>query len=205
MTPRTPPSPLNLRIVRPFFQRLRSISMKNTRTSSIYSIGCIVPAFAVICKPSQRVVRRKAKYQILLDNPFVHGFVPTLFVLFCSNQGVVQRSYNAFAVRVQDSVPPAPGRGVEGAGGTGAGTRTIIPAGKTTEGTLCIELRIRLHQDGTMSKLLENLANVRPSFLCTDVPTWYNICWTHSTVDVDLYWLVSSRGELCTSSRAQLR
>eukprot|EP00904_Undaria_pinnatifida_P011028 jgi/Undpi1/7055/HiC_scaffold_21.g09529.m1 len=76
-----------------------------------------------------------------------------------TRKGVVQRSYNAFAVRVQESLASTPRRGVKVAGSTAAGTRTVVPAGKTTEGTLCIELRIRLHQDGTMSKLLENLAN----------------------------------------------
>eukprot|EP00904_Undaria_pinnatifida_P011027 jgi/Undpi1/7054/HiC_scaffold_21.g09528.m1 len=85
------------------------------------------------------------------------------YIFSCPGQaqamGVVQRSYNAFAVKVQDSPASTSSRGVKRAGSTEAGTRTVIPAGKTTEGPLCIELRIRLHQDGTMSNLLEALAN----------------------------------------------
>lgn len=81
----------------------------------------------------------------------------------------MQRAYNAFAVRVQDTEPPTPGGGVRGGGGTGAGTRRIVPAGETAEGMLCIEMRIRLYHDGAMSKLLEKLANVG----CN---SWYILC-----------------------------
>eukprot|EP00904_Undaria_pinnatifida_P011031 jgi/Undpi1/7058/HiC_scaffold_21.g09532.m1 len=86
------------------------------------------------------------------------------YIFSCPGQaqalGVVQRSYNAFPVRVQDTLASTTSRGVTGAGArAGSGTRTVTPAGETTEGTLCIELRIRLHRDGTMSKLLDNLAN----------------------------------------------
>ena len=39
--------------------------------------------------------------------------------------------------------------------------RKVVPASKTTEGALCIELRIRAYHDGAMSKLLEKLSKVR--------------------------------------------
>lgn len=84
-------------------------------------------------------------------------------------QGVVQRSYNAYAVRVQDTNPSnhpqTPGGGL-GLGGLthgldkGRGTLKVIPANQTTEGILCIEMRIRLYHDGAMSKILEKLAKV---------------------------------------------
>lgn len=64
-------------------------------------------------------------------------------------------------MRVLDSQASTPGGGVRGGGGTGSGTRTITPAGQSSEGVLCIEMRIRLYPDGAMSKLLEKLANVR--------------------------------------------
>ena len=58
---------------------------------------------------------------------------------------VVQRSYNAFAVRVQ-------GKKDEG--------RLVVPASETTEGDLCVEMRIRLYSDGLMSNLLSQLIKV---------------------------------------------
>ena len=59
---------------------------------------------------------------------------------------MVQRSYNAFAVRVQ---------GQEGV------DRRVVPAGETGEGELCIEMRIRLYSDGLMSSQLSRLIKVR--------------------------------------------
>lgn len=38
--------------------------------------------------------------------------------------------------------------------------RKVVPAAETTEGVLCIELRIKMHHDGAMSKLLEKLSKV---------------------------------------------
>ena len=61
-------------------------------------------------------------------------------------QTLVQRSYNAFAVRVQAEW----GR-----------ERRVVPAEETDEGDLCIEMRIRLHSDGLMSNLLSQLIKVR--------------------------------------------
>ena len=61
-------------------------------------------------------------------------------------QTMVQRSYNAFAVRVQAE------RGRE---------RRVVPASETDEGDLCIEMRIRLKSDGLMSNLLSQLIKVR--------------------------------------------
>lgn len=58
----------------------------------------------------------------------------------------MQRSYNAFAVRVQ---------GEEGS------ERRIVPASETDEGELCIEMRIRLYPDGLMSGVLLRLIKVR--------------------------------------------
>ena len=58
----------------------------------------------------------------------------------------MQRSYNAFAVRVQ---------GEEGT------KRRVVPANETDEGELCIEMRIRLYPDGLMSSLLLQLIKVR--------------------------------------------
>lgn len=89
----------------------------------------------------------------------------SVFFCFVLLQGVIQRSYNAYAVRVRDTNPvPTPGRGfgglVQGAD-KGGGTLKIVPANETTHGVLCIEMRIRLYSDGAMSKLLENLAKVR--------------------------------------------
>ena len=59
---------------------------------------------------------------------------------------VVQRSYNAFAVRVQAE---------------GGRERRVVPARETDEGDLCIEMRIRLHNNGLMSNLLSQLIKVR--------------------------------------------
>lgn len=67
-------------------------------------------------------------------------------------------------MRVLDSqASTTPGGGIKagGGGGAGAGTLTVVPAGQSTEGILCIEMRIRIYHDGAMSKLLEKLANVR--------------------------------------------
>ncbi|CAM9738875.1 unnamed protein product, partial [Ectocarpus fasciculatus] len=77
--------------------------------------------------------------------------------------GVIQRSYNAYAVRVRDTNPtPAAGGmimgGLSHGSDKGAGTLKVIPANQTTDGVLCIEMRIRLYHDGAMSKLLERLA-----------------------------------------------
>lgn len=38
--------------------------------------------------------------------------------------------------------------------------RKVVPAAQTTEGVLCIELRIKMYHDGAMSKLLEKLSKV---------------------------------------------
>ncbi|CAM9152625.1 unnamed protein product [Ectocarpus sp. 12 AP-2014] len=76
--------------------------------------------------------------------------------------GVVQRSYNAYAVRVQDTsgslTPGAMMGGLSQGSDKGSGTLKVVPAGETKAGVLCIEMRIRLYTDGAMSKLLENLA-----------------------------------------------
>lgn len=77
------------------------------------------------------------------------------------SQGVIQRPYNAFAVRVLDSEPPEPGRSSTRGGGLGVGTRKVVPATQTNEGALCIEMRIKLYPYGAMSKVLDKLANVR--------------------------------------------
>ncbi|CAN0232152.1 unnamed protein product, partial [Ectocarpus sp. 12 AP-2014] len=45
---------------------------------------------------------------------------------------VVQRAYNAFAVRVLDE----------------EGKRRVVPALESSEGVLCVEMRIRLYPDG---------------------------------------------------------
>ena len=58
----------------------------------------------------------------------------------------MQRSYNAFAVRLQ------------GEKGT---KRRAVPAIETDEGELCIEMRIKLYPDGPMSNLLLQLIKVR--------------------------------------------
>lgn len=80
-------------------------------------------------------------------------------------QGVIQRSYNAYAVRVRDTNPSPPAGGMLMGGlshgsDKGAGTLKVFPANQTTDGVLCIEMRIRLYHDGAMSKLLEKLAKV---------------------------------------------
>lgn len=36
----------------------------------------------------------------------------------------------------------------------------VVPAEDTTEGILCIEIRVRMYHDGAMSKILEKLAKV---------------------------------------------
>ncbi|CAM9174754.1 unnamed protein product, partial [Laminaria digitata] len=65
-----------------------------------------------------------------------------------AGMSVVQRAYNAFAVRVQ---------------GEESIDRRAVPAGETGEGELCIEMRIRLYSDGLMSsqllQLIKNLDN----------------------------------------------
>ena len=87
---------------------------------------------------------------------------------FNQEQGVIQRAYNAYAVRVQGLEPTTPGgERVDGdkAGGLGAGELRILPARETSEGMLCVETRIRLYPDGAMSKLLDELAGVsHPDF-----------------------------------------
>lgn len=89
-----------------------------------------------------------------------------LLPLPSSVQGVVQRAYNAFAVRVQfTSANSAGNRGGEqvtaaAAAAAGVVRRKVMPAEETTEGLLCIEMRIRLYHDGAMSQLLEKLAHV---------------------------------------------
>ena len=76
---------------------------------------------------------------------------------FLMEQGCIQRSYNAFAVRVQG---PLDGGAGGAAANKAAGLLKVVPASETTEGLLCIEMRIRLYHDGAMSQLLEKLANV---------------------------------------------
>lgn len=58
---------------------------------------------------------------------------------------MVQRSYNAFAVRVV---------GKEGE------KRQVLPFHDTSEGQACVEMRIRLYPDGAMSNLLKQLIKV---------------------------------------------
>lgn len=90
-------------------------------------------------------------------------------------QSLVQRSYNAFTVRVKNVV------GTSSSSSSSpdvTGSRTIsrtlkgeekilVAAGDQDEeddedvGELCVELRIRLYPDGAMSKLLEQLPHVR--------------------------------------------
>ncbi|CAM9611990.1 unnamed protein product, partial [Ascophyllum nodosum] len=85
-------------------------------------------------------------------------------VCYVNMQGVIQRAYNAYAVRVQGLEPTTPGgERVDGdkAGGLGAGELRILPARETSEGMLCVETRIRLYPDGAMSKLLDELAGHR--------------------------------------------
>ncbi|CAN0199094.1 unnamed protein product, partial [Ectocarpus sp. 12 AP-2014] len=67
-------------------------------------------------------------------------------------KGVIQRAYNAYAVRVQGLVD-----GKDGSG-KGATPPRVVPAQETSEGVLCIEMRIRLYHDGAMSQLLERLS-----------------------------------------------
>lgn len=72
-------------------------------------------------------------------------------------QNLVQRAYNAFAVRVLDaSLGSNFSTGAERSAG---GTR-VVPASETDEGELCVEMRIRLYPDGAMSKLLDQRATV---------------------------------------------
>lgn len=56
----------------------------------------------------------------------------------------MQRSYNAFAVRVLGE----------------EGERRVVHASETTDGELCIEMRIRLYPDGLMSNVLSQLIKV---------------------------------------------
>lgn len=42
----------------------------------------------------------------------------------------------------------------------------VVPAEESNTGKLCVEMRIRLHEDGAMSKLLEQLANVSARPTC---------------------------------------
>lgn len=46
---------------------------------------------------------------------------------------------------------------------TKEGTVRVVPAVESREGSLCVEMRIRLYKHGAMSKLLERLPNVSPS------------------------------------------
>lgn len=77
----------------------------------------------------------------------------------------MQRTYNAFAVRVQfagssESTGNNGRRVTAAAVASATASRKIVPAGEATEGLLCIEMRIRYYHDGSMSQLLEKLANV---------------------------------------------
>ncbi|CAM9534507.1 unnamed protein product [Ascophyllum nodosum] len=74
-------------------------------------------------------------------------------------KGVIQRAYNAFAIRVHGVAPPTPGGGVKPLRGKGVEAVTVVPARDSTEGMLCIEMWIRLYADGAMSKLLDKLAD----------------------------------------------
>ncbi|CAB1109757.1 unnamed protein product [Ectocarpus sp. CCAP 1310/34] len=64
---------------------------------------------------------------------------------------VVERAYNAFAVRVLDE----------------EGKRRVVPALESSEGVLCVEMRIRLYPDGLMSGLLARLIKVVPTVAIT--------------------------------------
>lgn len=85
----------------------------------------------------------------------------------CMAQTVIQRAYNASAVRVIDEQSDDSSHGEV----QKAEKRELIPvedpscedepvAGDRMGGQLCIEMRICLYDDGTMSKLLEQLAKV---------------------------------------------
>lgn len=57
----------------------------------------------------------------------------------------MERSYNAFPVRMVTDED---------------GERRVVPAGETSEGDSCIEMRIRIDPDGAMSSLLMQLVKV---------------------------------------------
>ncbi|CBN76583.1 delta-9 desaturase [Ectocarpus siliculosus] len=69
--------------------------------------------------------------------------------VYVARQTVVQRAYNAFAVRVLDE----------------EGKRRVVPSLESSEGVLCVEMRIRLYPDGLMSGLLAHLIKAKANGL----------------------------------------
>lgn len=51
-----------------------------------------------------------------------------------------------------------------------ASRKTTVPANESSEGDLCIEMRIRQYEDGAMSKLLASLAKVTIILYCDSQP-----------------------------------
>lgn len=53
----------------------------------------------------------------------------------------------------------------------------VVPAEESSKGQLCVEMRIRLHEHGAMSKLLEQLADVSARPACVvDSQRFFNRC-----------------------------
>lgn len=78
---------------------------------------------------------------------------------------MVQRAYNAFAVRVLSDEGERP---------------AVVPATETMEGVLCIEMRIRLYPDGLMSSLLSQLIKVLTVIRCKDFFVLYFLTCAHA-------------------------
>ncbi|CAM9216757.1 unnamed protein product [Sphacelaria rigidula] len=79
-------------------------------------------------------------------------------------ESLVQRSYNAYAVRVLDA-SPGTAAAISARHTLNGVPKIVVPArdmeeGEGSDGDLCVEMRIRLYDDGAMSKLLKRLATV---------------------------------------------
>lgn len=74
-------------------------------------------------------------------------------------QGVVQRAYNAYPVRLQERLVESTSKLIRS-----RVREKVVSTADIAEGELCIEMRIRHYEDGAMSKLLASLAEASFSF-----------------------------------------
>lgn len=91
------------------------------------------------------------------------------------SQSMVERSYNAYAVKVQDASPSTTDSASVYSTLNG-NIKSVVPVGdahgESAEGDLCVEIRVRLYHDGVMSKLLERLTNVSAELMVFGRVDW---------------------------------
>lgn len=123
----------------------------------------------------QRAYNASAVRVIEQDLPTGDANAPTAAVADAVNHGSPNTnngaaSDNAGGSRVSGTINNAINGifNVNGGGSGGANKNAVVkvvPAVDSREGTLCVEMRIRLYKDGAMSKLLEQLPNVSLQYL----------------------------------------